>query len=211
MVMAMIEQLNKQDEHIRSQNERILEQQRRLNDQDIQIHKHDQQINEVVEHISELQESAINEQSQFQSMRGSKISPLKHTEPRVFVKNSSHSFIDYAVRQSIKSMTKEKTGNRKERSSFTKRSVTGVYVFIWTVASSSHSFIYSQMVINSYPFGAIFTDSDEIGDYHTSTGNVVAELNQGDVVYIRTHPTDLIKGGIWSHDNFRTYFNGWKL
>lgn len=87
----------------------------------------------------------------------------------------------------------------------------GVFVFIWTVASCSHSFVYTQLLVNSYPFGAIFTDSDEIGDYHTSTGSVVAELNQGDAVYIRIHPTDLIKICIWSHDNFRTYFNGWKL
>ncbi|XP_071155598.1 uncharacterized protein [Mytilus edulis] len=260
MVMAMNEQLNRQDEKIRSQNERIHEQQRRLNDQDIQIRKHDRQINDVVQHVSELQDSTINDESQNQSMRGSKISPLKQSEPRDFVKNSSHSFIDHALRQLIKSTPKEKTGKRNGRPSFIKRSglngnivafygymshgesqpgkhqildfdvvktnvglaynkysgmftapVNGVYVFTWTVSTGMHSYVYSQLVINSDPFGAIQTDSDEVSDYHTSTGSVVAELNYGDVVYIRTHPTELIKGVIRSEDEMRTSFSGWKL
>lgn len=54
-------------------------------------------------------------------MVGSKVNPLKHTEARDFVNNSSHLFIDYALSQSIKFITKEKTGNSKDRSSFTKR------------------------------------------------------------------------------------------
>lgn len=89
--------------------------------------------------------------------------------------------------------------------------VNGVYAFTWAVSTGMHSYIYSQLVINSDPFGAIQTDSDEVSDYHTSTGSVVAELNHGDVVYIRTHPTELIKGVIRSQDEMRTSFSGWKL
>ncbi|XP_063411568.1 uncharacterized protein LOC134694487 [Mytilus trossulus] len=89
--------------------------------------------------------------------------------------------------------------------------VNGVYAFIWTVSSGTYSYIYSQLVVNSDPFGAIATDSDEINDYHTVTGSVVAELNHGDVVYIRTHPTFGIKGVIRSQDEMRTSFSGWKL
>lgn len=87
----------------------------------------------------------------------------------------------------------------------------GYYVLTWTVACGQYSAVYSQLVINSDPFGSIFTNSDEINDIHTVTGMVVAELNQGDVVYIRTHPTDGIKGRIFSRDDIRTSFAGWKI
>lgn len=86
--------------------------------------------------------------------------------------------------------------------------VYGVYVFTWTVVSGKHSYIYSQLVINPDPFGVIQTDSDEIGDFHAVTGTVVAELNQGDDVYIPTHPTNYIKGVIVSQDDMRTSFSG---
>lgn len=88
---------------------------------------------------------------------------------------------------------------------------TGVYAFTWTVVSGTHSRIFSQLVVNSDAFGAILTDSDEINDYHTVTGFVVAELNHGDVVYIRTNPNNGVKGVIRSQDNMRTSFSGWKL
>ncbi|XP_071150101.1 uncharacterized protein [Mytilus edulis] len=87
----------------------------------------------------------------------------------------------------------------------------GYYVLTWTVACGTYSAVYSQLVINSDPFGSIFTNRDEINDIHTVTGMVVAELNQGDVVYIRTHPTDRIKGRIISQDDIRTSFAGWKI
>ncbi|CAC5371555.1 unnamed protein product [Mytilus coruscus] len=260
MVMTMNEQIHRQDEQIRNQKTRIQEQQRRIQSQEIQIRKHDRQINEVGDHISKLKGREINEKNQKQLVGGSKIKPWKHTEPRDFVNNSSRSFIDHALHESIKSMPEEKTGKRKERSSFTKRldlndnivafyaymskdelqpgkhhilvfddvktnvglaynkhtgtftaPVTGVYVFIWTVVCGRHNFNFSQLVINSDPFGAILTDSDEVDDIHTVTGSVVAELNQGDVVYVRTHPTDSIDGVIISRDDMHTSFNGWKL
>lgn len=41
--------------------------------------------------------------------------------------------------------------------------VNGVYVFTWTVSTGMHSYVYSQLVINSDPVGAIQTDSDDGG------------------------------------------------
>ncbi|CAG2226141.1 unnamed protein product [Mytilus edulis] len=108
-VMKMNEQLNRQEEHIQSQKTLIEEQQSYIKVQGIQIQTHEKQINEAVEHISMLEEKAINEVRQEQSDGGYKINI------------SSHSFIDYALRQSIKSMIEEKTGKKKERHSLTKR------------------------------------------------------------------------------------------
>lgn len=259
-VMKMNEQLNRQEEHIQSQKTLIEEQQSYIKVQGIQIQTHEKQINEAIEHISMLEKKAINEVRQEQSDGGYKIKPWKQTEARDFGNISSHSFIDYALHQSSKSMIEEKTGKKKERHSLTKRlelndsivafyaymskdelqpgknhilvfddvktnvglaynkhngmftaPVNGVYVFIWTVVCGRHNFNFSQLVINSNPFGAILTDSDGIDDIHTVTGSVVAELNQGDVVYIRTHPTDGIDGIIISQDDMHTSFNGWKL
>ncbi|CAG2209402.1 unnamed protein product [Mytilus edulis] len=207
MVMAMNEQLNRQDEKIRSQNERIHEQQRRLNDQDITIRRHDRQINDVVQHVSELQDSTINDEPE----------PINE-------RLSNQSF--ETVRTTIlwlsesRRIPTRKTSNTRFRCRKDKR-WTCLQQVQWNVYCSSewciristgmHSYVYSQLVINSDPFGAIQTDSDEVSDYHTSTGSVVAELNYGDVVYIRTHPTELIKGVIRSEDEMRTSFSGWKL
>ncbi|XP_063411569.1 caprin-2-like [Mytilus trossulus] len=259
-VMKMTEQLYRQEEHIQSQKTLIEEQQRYINIQEIQIQTHEKQINEAVEHISMLEGKSINEARQKQSDGGYEIKPWKQTEARDFGNISSHSFLDYALRQSIKSITEEKTRNKKERHSLTKRlelndsivafyaymskdelqpgqnhilvfddvktnvglafnkhngmftaPVNGVYVFIWTVVCGRHNFNFSQLVINSNPFGAILTDSDGVDDIHTVTGSVVAELTQGDVVYIRTHPTDSIDGIIVSRADMHTSFNGWKL
>lgn len=93
-----------------NRSERIHEQQRRLNDQEIRIRLYDGQINEIGSHIAKL------EGSQKQSVGDSKIKPWIHTESTDFGTNSNHSFIDITLRQSIKSMPKEKTGNRNGRS-----------------------------------------------------------------------------------------------
>lgn len=120
-VQKMNEQLNRQEEHIQSQNTLIEEQQSYMKDQEIQIQTHEKQINEAIEHISMLEGKSINEARQKQSDGGYKIKSWKQTEARDFGNISSHSFLDYALRQSIKSITEEKTRNKKERHSLTKR------------------------------------------------------------------------------------------
>ncbi|CAC5426275.1 C1QL [Mytilus coruscus] len=87
----------------------------------------------------------------------------------------------------------------------------GIYVFTWTIVSDLHGYIYSEIMINSAPFGSILTNSEDITDDHTVTGIVVAEVNQGDVVYIRTNPNVSIKGQILSDTFHRTSFSGWKI
>lgn len=70
--------------------------------------------------------------------------------------------------------------------------IDGAYVFTWTIFSDRHSdsYINSQIVVNTEAFTSMITDSDEVGDFHSSTGVIVLNLNRVDSVYIRTHPTD---------------------
>ncbi|CAC5382650.1 C1QL [Mytilus coruscus] len=87
----------------------------------------------------------------------------------------------------------------------------GIYVFTWTVVADEYGFVYSEIVINSTPFGSILTNSQDVRDFHTVTGIVVAEVNKGDEIYIRTNPNYPIKGRIVSDSSLRTSFSGWKI
>lgn len=87
----------------------------------------------------------------------------------------------------------------------------GYNVLTWVVASGTYSYVFTQLMINSDHFGSILTNSEEANDIHTVTGSVVAELNQGDLVYIRIHPTDAIRGSIVSRDDIRTSFSGFRI
>lgn len=90
--------------------------------------------------------------------------------------------------------------------------IDGAYAFTWTIFSDKHSYIFSQIVINTQSFTSLITDSDEISDYHSSTGLIIVSLNSGDVVYIRTHPTERSHGNIFSGSiRGRPSFSGWKL
>lgn len=90
--------------------------------------------------------------------------------------------------------------------------IDGAYAFTWTIFSDKHSYIFSQIVINTQSFTSLITDSDEISDYHSSTGLIIVSLNSGDVVYIRTHPTERSNGNIFSGSiRGRPSFSGWKL
>lgn len=46
---------------------------------------------------------------------------------------------------------------------------------------------------------------------NSASSIVVLQLNSGDVVYVRTHPTHVINGQIFSDDHSRTSFAGWKF
>lgn len=88
----------------------------------------------------------------------------------------------------------------------------GVYVFSWTIVSENHSYIYTQIVVNSNAFDSMLTDSEHVYETHSSTKVIVVSLNRGDLVYVRTHPTSLSHGNInsISHSG-RPSFCGWKL
>ncbi|XP_062570310.1 cerebellin-1-like [Saccostrea cucullata] len=102
-------------------------------------------------------------------------------------------------------------GNNKHSGIFTAPH-TGIYVFAWTVYCDPHGYIFSQIAINSNLVGASFTDAYDSTYTQTSNGLIVVEINEGDTVFIRTHPTNSNKGRITSNPvEHRTSFSGWKI
>lgn len=88
----------------------------------------------------------------------------------------------------------------------------GVYVFSWTIADSAGGYVFSELVVNADVVGAILTNTSAGADRLSTTGLVVKEARQGDVVYVRTSPTGGIHGNIESlAPAQRTSFSGWKL
>ncbi|XP_034312988.2 uncharacterized protein [Magallana gigas] len=87
----------------------------------------------------------------------------------------------------------------------------GVYVFTWNLYCNKGGYIHSQLVVNSNVVGAMFTSVGGATGVRSNTGIVVVEVNQGDVVFVRTHPTHGHIGNLYSNIAWRSSFNGWKL
>ena len=87
----------------------------------------------------------------------------------------------------------------------------GVYVFSWTLYCETGGHFYSEVVVNSGPVGALRCGAEGSSTNRHVTGVVLVEINQGDSVYIRTHPTLPNAGGVWSGSFYRSSFTGWKL
>lgn len=81
----------------------------------------------------------------------------------------------------------------------------GVYVFAWNLYCDGY--IYSQLVVNSNVVGAMFSSAEGASNIRTPTGIVVVEVNQGDIAYVRIHPTGNHSGNLNSHPNWRSSFN----
>lgn len=71
--------------------------------------------------------------------------------------------------------------------------------------------MFSQIVVNSSVVGAMFSSGEGASNIRSSTGIVVVEVNQGDIVFVRIHPTGNHSGNLNSHPDWRSSFNGWKL
>ena len=87
----------------------------------------------------------------------------------------------------------------------------GVYVFSWTLLCHIEGYFYSEVVVNSDPVGAFHCNAKGATSVGHVTGVVVVEVNQGDIVYIRTHPTLSINGGVYSSSYDCSSFTGWRL
>ncbi|XP_056017323.1 complement C1q-like protein 4 [Ostrea edulis] len=88
----------------------------------------------------------------------------------------------------------------------------GVYVFNWNLYSSYHGDLVSELMVNSAKKGGRRSDSLRVEEDHSSSGTVVVQINQGDVVYVRMHPTASITGYIISSSgSYQSSFSGWLL
>ena len=88
----------------------------------------------------------------------------------------------------------------------------GVYVFTWNLyCGGNGGFIYSQLVVNSDVVGAMVTDAAGADYVRTTTGVVVVEINNGDIVFVRIHPTNHHHFNLFSDKDWRSTFSGWKL
>lgn len=88
----------------------------------------------------------------------------------------------------------------------------GVYVFTWTFRTGNNHDLSIELVINRESFGAIYLHT-LTGVEVEETGIVVAHVNAGDDVFVRTHSTLTIgiNHYIQSDINGRSSFAGWKI
>ncbi|XP_078320162.1 uncharacterized protein LOC111100440 [Crassostrea virginica] len=87
----------------------------------------------------------------------------------------------------------------------------GVYVFSWNLYCTVGGYIHSQLVVNSNVVGAMYTSAQGAGSIRSTTCIIVVQVNAGDVVYVRTHPTQSPSSNLYSHQDWRSYFSGWKV
>lgn len=85
---------------------------------------------------------------------------------------------------------------------------TGVYVFTWSFLNGDTDVHSVQLIINAEEWGVVNSHSSS-NSWMQSTGLVVAHVNKGDDVFVKTK--DQSQGEIYSGVNSRTFFAGWKL
>lgn len=90
--------------------------------------------------------------------------------------------------------------------------ISGVYVFTWKTYSGFNSDIYTVLMVNSDPKSGTRSDSHTVSEDHSSSGCLVVEISQGDIVFIKTHPTSSSAGSIISYLGlYESSFSGWLL
>lgn len=103
-------------------------------------------------------------------------------------------------------MTNSGNGYSKHTGAFTAPK-TGMYVFSWTTMVDPHSYFPIELIHNSVRAGIVFVQGDTT--YNGVTGLAVIQLEQGDVVMVRSEPGYTPNGNIYSDNNTKTSFSGW--
>ncbi|XP_061176983.1 complement C1q-like protein 2 [Saccostrea echinata] len=85
----------------------------------------------------------------------------------------------------------------------------GVYVFTWTIRVRYSSYHSTQLMVNTDELGVVYLSVASGSDVGV-TGIVVAHVNKGDDIYVRTHAS-WNNGNIISDNAGRSSFAGWKL
>ena len=90
--------------------------------------------------------------------------------------------------------------------------VSGVYSFSWSIADNGcHGAVYTVLVVNNVEVGGIGTDGSDVCDDELATGQVVLELNVGQIVFVRTDSTTPAQGAIRGRTFNRSTFSGFLL
>lgn len=87
----------------------------------------------------------------------------------------------------------------------------GTYVFTYTAYCSSGGYFNLLLVANANVFDGILCNANGANWYRSVSSTAVAHINQGDIVFIRTHHNLTNSGDIASYINMRTSFAGWFL
>lgn len=87
----------------------------------------------------------------------------------------------------------------------------GTYVFTWTAYCFAGGHTSLQLVVNANVYISSYCNASGALWHRSVSGTVVAKINQGDVVFLRTHPTGSNKGNVVSSIFHRTAFAGWSL
>ena len=91
-------------------------------------------------------------------------------------------------------------------------SITGTYVFTWSISvgSSSSYHICTNLVVNDAEYGILYTDP--YGSYEKDSSFVVAQVEVGDVVFVRTCSSPSLSGKVLSASSLHTSsFAGWLI
>lgn len=83
----------------------------------------------------------------------------------------------------------------------------GMYVFSWTTFADPHSYFPIELTHNNSRADIIYVDAG--GTPNGVTGLAVIQVQQGDVVMLRSSPGFNPRGNIYSDNNMKTSFSGW--
>jgi hypothetical protein len=86
---------------------------------------------------------------------------------------------------------------------------TGVYVFTYTIYSHVHGAIFLNIFVNEDIYGGSISDTQDTTDFDSETTTIVASLNKGDSVNVRT--TRASSATVKSSEEAKTSFSGWKI
>lgn len=87
----------------------------------------------------------------------------------------------------------------------------GTYVFTFTSYCTSGGAFSLLLVANANVFDGVICNANGANWYRSVSSTAVAQINQGDIVFIRTHHNQTVDGDIASYTNMRTCFAGWFL
>ncbi|KAK3087972.1 hypothetical protein FSP39_012953, partial [Pinctada imbricata] len=94
----------------------------------------------------------------------------------------------------------------------------GVFAFLWTVSAegqtagtSEYGELSTELVVNLNIRGRAHVDTEVSSDDDHSTGFVIVQLNQGDIVFVRSSGDYAVQGVFQGHLRGGWTFSGWQI